>query len=86
MSSYRTIPLQRHTQRKATDSCCILCHKPLAVGHVTRMVHVIDGGSRILHQDDEEKYEPDIGDMLWFPIGPDCAKTIGYEYTVLFEK
>jgi len=49
------------------------------------MVHLIDGGLSFLHPKDEALYTSDEGDMLWFFIGPDCAKKLGLEWTITLE-
>jgi len=40
-------------------------------------VHVIDGGSNVLHPDDESEYQPDAGEMGFHFIGPECRKKFG---------
>jgi hypothetical protein len=45
-------------------------------------VHVIDGGSTILHPEDEQLYYSDEGDLYWHPIGPECAKIFGFEWSI----
>jgi len=54
------------------------------------MVHLVDGGGYVLHPEDEERYaeENDDGgasDLLWFPIGTDCARKLGLAWTVELE-
>jgi hypothetical protein len=47
------------------------------------MIHVIAGGGQVLHPEDEHLFNAkDPGDMLWYPIGPDCAKKLGLEWSV----
>lgn len=60
---------------------CCRCQKELT-GKSHRMVHVIDGGFNVLHPADEHLYKPDNGDMYWLPIGSDCAKKLGLEWSV----
>ena len=40
-------------------------------------VHVIDGGSRVLHPGDEHQYKPDGGEMGMQFVGPECRKKFG---------
>lgn len=65
-----------------TNRFCIRCQKDLKPGTPSRMVHVINGGSHILHPRDEAIYVSDRGDMGGFEIGPECARIVGLEWSV----
>lgn len=65
----------------ASDLVCCRCNKRIR-SKAYRLVHLIDGGANVLHPEDADAYIPDDGDMDWHPIGPDCARKIGIEYTV----
>lgn len=84
--SYRTktVPDRPLARSYGPTEPCFLCKK--VITRQKRMIHVIDGGSRILHPDDEELYKSDSGDMQWLPIGPDCAKRLGLEWSIDIEK
>lgn len=64
-----------------TDYWCMNCQKAINPKRPHRMVHLVNGGQEILHPDDEEKYQPDDGDCGSHPIGPDCARRFGIEWT-----
>lgn len=40
-------------------------------------VHVINGGSHVLHPDYEFEYQPDGGEMGLHFVGPECRKKFG---------
>jgi hypothetical protein len=71
---------RRHGTNK-TDHFCYRCNKDIKPSSKFRMIHVIDGGHMCLHRDDEAAYKTDGGDMYFFPVGMDCAKKIGLEFT-----
>lgn len=56
---------------------CIVCGKGVKETGPIWFVHVIDGGSRVLHPDDEAAYQPDGGDCGCHPVGPECRKLFG---------
>jgi len=64
-----------------TDHFCCRCQKDIKPGSPFRMVHCVDGGMSALHPDDEANYVTDAGDMGCFPIGMDCARKIGLEWS-----
>lgn len=66
-----------------TPHFCHRCQKDLKPGQPTRWVHVIAGGVRYLHPEDEAAYVDDGGNMNFFPVGLDCAKRIGLEWSVV---
>lgn len=63
----------RARERRSGDaSPCIVCGLP-----VTKPVyycHVVAGGSRALHAEDEALYVSDGGDMSHLPVGTDCLR------------
>jgi hypothetical protein len=67
--------------RPKTDFSCIACQRDLDPKRNVRRVHCVDGGAFALHPDEEAAYVADSGEMGWFPIGADCAKRLGLEWT-----
>lgn len=65
----------------ATACFCFRCNRDLKPGQSRRWIHLIDGGAAILHPDSEADYVSDGGDMYYFPVGMDCAKIIGLEWS-----
>jgi hypothetical protein len=69
----------RHTPK--TDFSCVMCQRDLdSRDGKVRWVHLVDDVF-VLHPADEELYTPDAHDRGTFPIGPECAKKIGVEWT-----
>lgn len=68
-------------RQQKTSHFCWRCQKDLKPGQPYREIHIIEGGAEILHPDDESEYVSDGGDMYFFPVGMDCAKKIGLEWT-----
>lgn len=64
-----------------TDHYCVKCQRDIKPGSQFRMVHIVDGGGFVLHPEDESAYASDAGDMYFFPIGTDCARQLGLEWT-----
>ena len=64
-----------------TDCYCAICQKDIRPGTSPRFVHLVKGGFKVLHPDDEKLYAPDAGDLGGFPIGPDCARKLGLEWS-----
>lgn len=62
------------------DLICARCQRVVDPARA-RWVHLVDGAPNVLHPKDEPKYTSDDGDMYTFPIGPDCAKRLGLEWT-----
>lgn len=88
MSAYRRIPYQplprpRHGRSPADNEepCCI-CHRRLTSVASARWVHLIDGGACILHPEDASLYIADTDDLSLYPIGLDCAKKLGLEWSI----
>jgi len=86
MRLLRTIPISTgdpdYRRRPTTDYYCVNCHKPLDRTKRHRLIHIIDGGSLVLHPDDEHGYRSDNADCGLHPIGTDCAKRYGLEWSV----
>lgn len=59
---------------------CLFCRRVLNPKRAYFQVHLIDGGSSLLHPQDEELYTPDGGDMAFFEVGADCMKRVGIEW------
>ena len=78
-----------HRKWSKSEVWCCHCGKTLRPGQRRRYVHVIFGGATILHPGDEAQFAEGItyfgggnGDDLGFhPVGLDCAKRIGLEWT-----
>lgn len=81
---YRTEYLdQDNNRRSKTDLSCIACGKDLDPSKRHRMVHMVDGGPFVLHPEDEKLYpKNDPGDLGCWPIGSDCARKLGLEWSV----
>lgn len=78
----RTAYLDHDTRREPkTDHFCAKCQRDLKPGQPFRVIHIIHGGGCVLHPDDESVYVADAGDMGCFPVGMDCARKIGIEFT-----
>lgn len=75
----RTTPLYQSGPATTNFQECCVCGKTLA--RVIDMVHLINGGADILHPDDEHLYESNAGNCGCFPIGADCARRVGMEWT-----
>lgn len=63
-----------------TQFFCWRCQKDIKPDQPHLFVHLVDGGSLILHPDSEQDYVSDSGDCGSFPVGMDCAKRIGKEW------
>lgn len=78
----RTVFLDYDARRDPrTPWFCIRCQRDLKPGQPFRWVHLIDGGAWVLHPDHEAAYVPDAGDVGCHPIGLDCARQIGRDFT-----
>src|SRR3990167_9410732 len=74
-----------------TDRFCVRCQKDMKLGQSARVVHLVGGGHLVLHPSDEDAYtaamkaEPNgelaRSDLGCFPIGMDCARKLGMEWT-----
>lgn len=77
----KELPVYRGKRPAFTgDHPCIVCDKEVNP-RTARYVHVINGGQVVLHPNDERLYVPDGGDMGGHPIGPDCARRLGLEWS-----
>lgn len=75
----RTMPMtwnRAESQANANQEPCIMCGK---VVNPKRMwaIHIIDGGMRVLHPEDEHLYQPDAGEMGCHMVGSECRKQFG---------
>lgn len=82
MSNLRTKFVDYDARRDPkTNHFCVACQKDLKPGVPYREVHLVNGGPFALHPEDEPKYESDSGEMGMWPIGNDCARKLGLEWT-----
>lgn len=58
------------------DDYCICCGKKVNRARMWA-VHIIDGGSSVLHPDDEHLYVADGGDCGCHMVGSECRKVFG---------
>lgn len=80
---YRSTFLDFDARREPkTELYCCKCQKDIKNKSSYRMVHIIEGGSQVLHPEDEHLYNDPPADLLWHPIGPDCARKLGLEWSV----
>lgn len=63
-----------------TSLFCYQCQKDLAPTSNYRMVYIIDGMNAV-HPTDVKDYVKGVNDLGLFPIGPDCAKRLGLEWS-----
>lgn len=77
----RTKELATFDRDPITNDHCLRCKKDLKPGQSRRWVHCIEGGTTVLHPGDEKAYVPDGGDMGSFPLGMDCARRLGLEWS-----
>lgn len=86
MTAYRTTSLDHDARRDPkTETYCARCQKDLKPGQPRRWVHIVDGGGNVLHPKDEAIFaqpgDHHRGDLYCFPVGMDCARKIGLEFT-----
>lgn len=84
--TYRTAQLDADNRRFAkTDEFCVRCQKDLKPGQPRRFVRIADSAfAQVVHPDDVAAFEASEaarGDMGRHPVGMDCAKKIGLEFT-----
>lgn len=73
---FRTKFLDYDARRKPkTDHSCVKCQRDLKPGQPFRIVHVFEGAF-VVHPDG-----PQPDDVSAYPVGMDCAKAIGMEWT-----
>jgi hypothetical protein len=92
MSKFRTKFIDPDYRRDPkTERFCVRCQKDLKPGQPFRVIHLVDGGPFALHRDDEAAYQAqsaaapggqDAGELGCFPVGMDCARKIGLEFTL----
>lgn len=63
-----------------TDCYCRLCQRDIKDRSKAKWVHEVEGGGWICHVEDDPKYDGTPGDLLWFPVGPECAKKVPVGY------
>ncbi len=56
-----------------SGASCAVCGRALDESTMWA-VHVIDGGTHVLHPNDESTYIPDDGDMGCHMLGPECRR------------
>lgn len=56
---------------------CAVCGKELSKTGQRYCVHVINGGSDVLHPADEHLYVEDAGEMGFHSVGSECRKRFG---------
>lgn len=69
-----------------TDWHCIRCQRDLKPGQSYRCVHVVGGGGHVLHPEDAAAHKAlfpqgDPADLYIHPVGMDCARALGIEFT-----
>jgi len=74
-ASMRTIQMVWSERAGQGRNPCVACGREMKSKQWA--VHVIDGGSRVLHPDDEAEYQDDGGDMGCHFVGPECRKKFG---------
>lgn len=72
----RKMPMIWGSDGMSGKNPCAACGKELKSKN-TFFVHVIDGGSNVLHPEDEALYVEDAGEMGHHEIGSECAKKFG---------
>lgn len=71
-----------YRKKPKSDYYCVVCQKAIRKGSTHRLIHLVDGGNTVLHPQDEHLYQPDGGDCGLHPIGNDCAKKAGLEWSI----
>lgn len=59
-----------------TDHCCIKCQRDLKPGQPFRVVALLSETMEIIHPDEP----PQDGAQIW-PLGMDCARRVGLEWS-----
>jgi hypothetical protein len=78
-NALRTLPMiwwKNPTSTFPSGPYCAACGRPIR-GAAKFAVHVIGGGSVVLHPGDEAAYVPEGGDVGWHDVGSECAKKFG---------
>lgn len=82
MSEVRTRVWDDYDARRdpKTNLFCARCQKDLRPDQPRRWVHFTPGGGSIIHPADEALYVSDGADG-WYPLGMDCARKTGMEWS-----
>lgn len=72
---------QNNRREPRSNFFCVACNKDLRANQPYRRVHLVNGGPFVLHPDCEPSYVADAGDLGSFPIGGDCARKLGLDWT-----
>ncbi len=83
----RTAQLDADNRREPKTECyCVRCNKDLKPGQPRRYVAIADSAfAEVIHPDDVVKFlnGPDAGGYMGrHPVGMDCAKKIGLNFTI----
>ncbi|TXH08620.1 MAG: hypothetical protein E6R03_17890 [Hyphomicrobiaceae bacterium] len=83
MEAIRTKFIDYDARREPkTDFWCICCQKDIKPGAAHRLVKIVDFPDAI-HPDDYDRAISQHGtDVVTHPIGMDCARKLGLEWTV----
>lgn len=77
--SFRTRFLDYDARRKPkTKHSCVKCQKDLKPGQPFRRVQMQSGEPFVIHPEDQAFV---TGETAWHPIGEDCARSLGLEWT-----
>jgi hypothetical protein len=81
----RTKPWDDYDARRdpKTTHFCARCQKDIKPGQPVRWVHLINGGMTLLHPASEADYVSDAGELGSHPVGLDCARKLGLEWSVV---
>lgn len=71
----RTMPMIWSKDAMAGHNPCSACGREMKGKQYA--VHVINGGSDVLHPGDEGEYQSDSGEMGLHFVGPECRKKFG---------
>ena len=86
MTNYRKIDRfaadPDYRRQPKTDYFCINCNKTIDPTKPHRLVRVIDKGDSFLHPQDVEGYMLEHGFAALHPMGNDCAKRLGLEWSI----
>ena len=76
MRTMKTPPRKDAAENVGDGHHCILCGKKVNKARMWA-VHIIDGGDKVLHPDDEHLYQSDAGEMGCHTVGSECRKAFG---------
>jgi hypothetical protein len=85
----RTTHLDYESRRKPkTDYSCVACQKDIDPGRPHRRVALLSGTDIVVHPEDvdlpvsdEVKQQTCETEIVWHPLGNDCAKKLGLEWS-----